>query len=80
MKQYETDKNMRKYKEWWNTNKSDITITLLKLVNKDLILFQVWFQNKRSKERRMKQLSHGMFPRFFGGNIFYLFEGNDIDL
>jgi len=31
-------------------------------------VIQVWFQNKRSKERRMKQLSHGMLPRgFFGG-------------
>merc|ERR1712106_415468 len=31
-------------------------------------VIQVWFQNKRSKERRMKQLAHGMLPRgFFGG-------------
>jgi len=30
-------------------------------------VIQVWFQNKRSKERRMKQLSNGMGMRFFGG-------------
>ena len=34
---------------------------------KFITLAQVWFQNKRSKERRMKQLSNGMGMRFFGG-------------
>ena len=38
---------------------------------KQAVVFQVWFQNKRSKERRMKQLTSGMLPRgFFGGGQF----------
>ena len=41
---------------------------------KSMCVVQVWFQNKRSKERRMKQLSNGMGMRFFGGKIFNSFS------
>ena len=43
------------------------TALLVQVQSTPCVCFQVWFQNKRSKERRMKQLSNGMGMRFFGG-------------